>query len=139
MIHLPHEVTKTDSRRDVALSSEALRIINLVRELGDKPKLFGALSDATREALWRKIRDRAGLGPELDSAGRVIREGLNFHDSRATFATWAASPDPKTGAPRLDLLSLARQTGHKNLKMLQRYYRPKSEDIAKRLDSMVEG
>lgn len=139
VIHLPHEVTKTDSRRDVALSSEALRIINLVRELGDKPKLFGALSDATRDALWRKIRDRAGLGPELDSAGRVIREGLNFHDSRATFATWAASPDPKTGAPRLDLLSLARQTGHKNLKMLQRYYRPKSEDIAKRLDSMVEG
>lgn len=34
VIHLPHEVTKTDSRRDVALSSEALRIINLVRELG---------------------------------------------------------------------------------------------------------
>lgn len=54
-------------------------------------------------------------------------------------ATWAASPEPKTGAPRLDLLSLARQTGHKNLKMLQRYYRPKSEDIVKRLDSMVEG
>ena len=80
-----------------------------------------------------------GLGPELDSAGRVIREGLNFHDSRATFATWAASPDPKTGVPRLDLLSLARQPGHKNLKMLQRYYRPKSEDIAKRLDSMSEG
>lgn len=138
VIHLPHEVTKTDSRRDVALSSEALRILNLVRELGDKPQIFGALSDATRDALWRKIRDRAGLGPELDSQGRVIREGLNFHDSRATFATWAASPDPKTGAPRLDLLSLARQTGHKNLKMLQRYYRPKSEDIAKRLDSMVE-
>lgn len=61
VIHLPHEVTKTDSRRDVALSSEALRIINLVRELGDKPKLFGALSDATRDALWRKIRDREGL------------------------------------------------------------------------------
>ena len=95
-------------------------------------------NDKTMHALWRKIRDRAGLGPELDSQGRVIREGLNFHDSRATFATWAASPDPKTGAPRLDLLSLARQTGHKNLKMLQRYYRPKSEDIAKRLDSMVE-
>ena len=68
-----------------------MRIINLVRELGDKPKLFGALSDATRDALWRKIRDRAGLGPELDSAGRVIREGLNFHDSRATFATWAGA------------------------------------------------
>ena len=139
VIHLPHEVTNTDSRRDAALSSEALRIINLVRELGDSPQIFGALCDKTRDALWRKIRDRAGLGPELDSQGRVIREGLNFHDSRATFATWAASLDPKTGVPRLDLLSLARQTGHKNLKMLQRYYRPKSEDIAKRLDSMVEG
>lgn len=139
VIHLPHEVSKTNSRRDVALSSEALRIINLVRELGNKPLIFGSLSDSSRDALWRKVRDRAGLGPKLDSAGRVIKEGLNFHDSRATFATWAASYDPKTGVPRLDLLSLARQTGHKNLKMLKRYYRPHSEDIAKRLDSMVEG
>ena len=50
-----------------------------------------------------------------------------------TAATWAASPDPETGAPRLDVLALARQTGHKDLKMLQRYYRASAEEIAKRL------
>lgn len=134
VIHLPREATKTDSHRDVALSKEALRILDLVRARGDKPQLFGGLSDMTRDALWRKIRDRAGLGPVLDSEGRVVKEGLNFHDSRATFATWAASPDPRTGAPRLDVLALARQTGHKNLKHLQWYYRASAEDIANRLD-----
>lgn len=100
----------------------------------DSARIFCSLSNGNRDALFRKVRDRAGLGPVLDSHGNVIKEGLNFHDGRATFATWAASPDPKTGAPRLDVLALARQTGHKNLKMLQRYYRESAENIAKRLD-----
>lgn len=132
VIHIPAAATKTDSRRDIALSSEALRILNLVRAAGRRPKIFG-INAASRDVLWRKVRDRAGLGPVVDSEGRMIREGLNFHDGRATFCTWAASPDPRTGAPRLDVLALARQTGHKNLKMLQRYYRATAEEIAERL------
>ena len=135
VIHLPKEVTKTNTKRDVALSKEALRILDLVRERGCHPFIFGDLSAATKDVLWRRIRDRAGLGPVVDSRGIVIREGLNFHDSRATFATWAASPDPATGAPRLEVLALARQTGHKDLKMLLRYYRPTAQDIAKQLDA----
>ena len=119
--------------QDVAMPTEALIILNLVRARGNAPRIFG-LAPETTSAIWRKIRNRAGLGPVTDSEGRLVREGLNFHDSRATFATWAASPNPKTGAPRLDVLALARQTGHKNLAMLQRYYRPSAEDIAKRLD-----
>ncbi len=134
VIHLPAEATKTRSKRDVALSKEALRLINLGRAMGERPRFFGKLSSALRDALWRKIRDKAGLGPVVDSKSRVIKEGLNFHDSRATFATWAASPNPKTGAPRLDVLALARQTGHKDLKMLQRYYRQSAKQIAEMLD-----
>lgn len=134
VIHLPKEATKTESKRDVALSREAVKILDLVRARGDAPKIFGALTDQSRDTLWRKIRDRAELGPVFDSEGRQVKEGLNFHDSRATFATWAASPDPKTGAPRLDVLALARQTGHKNLKMLSRYYRASAAEIADRLD-----
>ena len=135
VIHLPAPATKTNSRRDVALSSDAKRLLNLVIESKkDKsPKVFSRLSDTRRDALWRKLRDRAGLNEVRDSAGNVIKEGLNFHDGRATFATWAASPDPETGAPRLDVLALARQTGHKNIKMLMKYYRASAEDIAKRL------
>ena len=135
VIHLPAPATKTNSRRDVALSSDAKRLLNLVIETkkSDSPRVFSRLSDTRRDALWRKLRDRAGLNEVRDSAGNVIIEGLNFHDGRATFATWAASPDPDTGAPRLDVLALARQTGHKNLKMLMKYYRATAEDIAKRL------
>nr|DAW09000.1 MAG TPA: Integrase [Caudoviricetes sp.] len=133
VIRLPKEATKTEAARDVAMPTEALIILNLVRAKGNAPRIFG-LAPETASAIWRKIRNRAGLGPVTDSEGRLIKEGLNFHDSRATFATWAASPNPKTGAPRLDVLALARQTGHKNLAMLQRYYRPSAEDIAKRLD-----
>lgn len=134
VIHLPKEATKTNSRRDVALSSEAYRILELVSQRGTRPIIFGDLTAQIRDVLWRKIRNRAGLSAVYDSRGREIREGLNFHDARATFATWAASPDPKTGAPRLDVLALARQTGHKDLKMLQRYYRAPAEKIAAMLD-----
>lgn len=134
VIHLPAAATKTRKARNVALSTEALRIIDLVRKRGCSPRIFGDLNDKSRVRYWTCVRDRAGLGRELDSEERVIKEGLNFHDSRATFCTWAASPDPRTGAPRLDVLTLARQTGHDNLKTLMRYYRPTPEETAKRLD-----
>lgn len=131
VIHLPANATKTLSRRDVALGAEARKILALVREAnGDS--LF-SMSAEIRDTLFRKVRDRAGLGPVLDSRGNEIKEGLHFHDGRATFATWAASPDPKTGVPRLDVMALARQTGHKDLKMLMRYYRASAEEVAKRL------
>jgi integrase len=139
VIHLPAEATKTSTRRDVALTREAARLIELAinAKKTASPKIFEGLTDKNRDALWRKARDRAGLGPLRDSQGREIREGLNFHDGRATFATWAASPDPRTGAPRLDVLALARQTGHRDLKMLQKYYRATAEEIAMRLDAAV--
>lgn len=132
VIHLPAKATKTLSRRDVALGKDARKILRLVR-MATGDNLFQMRADV-RDALWRKIRDRAGLGPVCDSHGNEIKEGLHFHDARATFATWAASPDPKTGVPRLDVMALARQTGHKDLKMLMRYYRQSAEQIAERLD-----
>ncbi len=132
VIHLPASATKTATKRDVALGSEAQRILQLVRRANGK-SLF-RMKKELRDALFRKARDRAGLGPVCDSRGNVIKEGLHFHDGRATFATWAASPDPKTGAPRLDVMALARQTGHKDLKMLMRYYRKSAAELASRLD-----
>lgn len=135
IIHLPREATKTASKRDVALNDDAMRLLNLAIScrVGSSPRVFAFLNQTNRDALWRRLRDRAGLGEVRDSHGNLIKEGLNFHDGRATFATWAASPDPKTGQPRLDVLALARQTGHKDLQMLQRYYRASASEIAKRL------
>lgn len=131
VIHLPASATKTQTKRDVAIGKDAMRILNLVRQARGA-SLF-SMSAHLRDALFRKLRERAGLGAVKDSKGNVIREALHFHDGRATFATWAASPDPRTGVPRLDVMALARQTGHRDLKMLMRYYRQTAVQIAERL------
>lgn len=131
-ITLPAEATKTASTRTIALCDRAKAILECVMSLGLEPEIFG-LSDFVRDALWRKIRDGANLRNVYDDRGRLIKQGLTFHDGRATFATWAASPGPD-GSPRLDVMSLARQTGHKNLKMLMRYYRPDVESFTDRLN-----
>ncbi len=129
---IPLEATKTERFRKIALSKRALAILDDVKAMGFSPAIWG-VEDAQRDALFRKIRDRAGLGEVRDSEGRLIEAALHFHDSRATFCTWAASPGPD-GAPRLDVMSLARQTGHANVRMLMRYYRPDVSTFSDRLD-----
>lgn len=131
-IRLPAEATKTATARTIILCERAKKILDAVCALGFDPTIWD-LEDGTRDALWRKIRDQADLRNVYDSHGRLIRQGLTFHDGRATFCTWAASPGPD-GAPRMDVMSLSRQTGHKNLKMLMRYYRPRMEDFIDRLN-----
>lgn len=69
---------------------------------------------ASRDALFRKARKAAGI------------EGLTFHDSRAEAATRLAR--------KVDALTLARITGHRDLKLLMTtYYRETAEQIARRL------
>ena len=72
VIHLPADATKTSTRRDVALSLDAARLIDLAikAKKTTSPKIFEGLTDKNRDALWRKARDRAGLGPLRDSQGR---------------------------------------------------------------------
>lgn len=132
VIHLPASATKTRIGRDVALQAKAMEIIEAVRSLGLGEPIW-QVSDENRDAIFRKLRDRCGLRDVVDSAGTVVKQGLHFHDARATFCTWAASPG-KNGAPRLDVLALARQLGHGDLKMLQKYYRPSAKELADRLD-----
>lgn len=132
VIHLPASATKTRIGRDVALQSAAVEIVEAVRSLGLGEPIW-QVSDANRDAIFRKLRDRCGLRDVVDANGSIVKQGLHFHDGRATFCTWAASPG-KGGAPRLDVLALARQLGHGDLRMLQRYYRPSAEELAERLD-----
>lgn len=130
---IPAEATKTATARTIALNSRAQKILEDVISLNYFPTIWD-ISDGSRDALWRKIRDQADLGAVYDASGRLLKESLHFHDGRATFCTWAASPGAD-GAPRLDVMSLARQTGHKNIKMLMRYYRPNVESFVSRLNS----
>jgi integrase len=98
--------TKNGTARDVPLSDRAKQVLRDVR--GD----FG-LTASQRDSLWRKIAKRAAI------------EGLTFHDLRHTAITRLAR--------KLNPLELARMVGHKDLKMLLRYYNESAEEIAKRL------
>ncbi len=102
--------TKNGDPREVPLSTRAVEILRLL-PVGDGPLL--AISEASRDALFRKVRKRAGL------------EDLHFHDSRAE-AIWRLSK-------RLDVLQLARVIGHRDLKSLMIYYNESASELAKRL------
>lgn len=106
--HLPH--TKNGTARDVPLSREAVR---LIRALPDLDPIFGLNADQI-SSLFRKVRDRSGV------------VGLRFHDSRHEAITRLAG--------KLNVLELARMVGHRDLKMLQRYYNATAEELAARLD-----
>lgn len=71
------------------------------------------LTSKTLDVLFRKARDQTMAGD------------LTFHDGRATALTLLAR--------RVDILTLARISQHSDLKMLQRYYRESSADIASRI------
>jgi integrase len=102
--------TKNGTKREVPLSTEAVR---LLQALPHADPVF-CLSSAHLEALWRKLRDRAGV------------VGLRFHDSRHTAITRLAK--------KLDVLALARMVGHRDLRQLMTYYNETAADLAKRLD-----
>jgi integrase len=107
-IHLPK--TKNGEARDVPLSRRAIEILDVLPR--DTATVFD-LHPPTRDALFRKARQSAGLGD------------LHFHDSRAE-AIWRLSK-------KLDVLELARVIGHKDLKSLLLYYNTSASDLAKRL------
>ena len=107
--HLP--MTKNGHPRDVPLSKEAVR---LLQALPDNYTLFGLNSRQT-EVLWRKLRDRAAV------------VGLTFHNSRRTATTRLSK--------KLEVLELAKMTGHRDLKiLLNTYYKSDAADVARRLD-----
>ena len=100
-VHLPQ--TKTVPR-DVPLSAEARRLLDLV---GRDFKVTARQIDTT----FRRMRDRAGI------------EDLHFHDMRREALTRLAR--------KVDPLSLAKISGHTDLKiLLSVYYRPDPGDLA---------
>ena len=101
------QTTKNGDRREVPLSRKAIRVLRPIL-----PGLF-AVSSASADALWRKVCTRAGL------------EDFHLHDARAAALT--------SMARKVDVLTLARVSGHRDIKMLQRYYRATASQIADRL------
>lgn len=104
---------KTESaRRDVPLSAEAKRILEQMIEVDKGDSVFN-LKTSQIDSNFRKAKANA------------LIDDLHFHDTRATACTRLSK--------KLDILSLARMLGHKDLRMLQVYYRESAEDMAKNL------
>ena len=106
------EMTKNGTKRDVPLSSEA---ITLLRSLPhDISGNVFPLTAAALRGLWNRACKRAGI---ID---------LHFHDLRHE----ATSRFFEKG---LNVMEVATITGHKDLRMLQRYTHLRAEDLAKKL------
>ncbi len=108
---VPHKMQHITGRlREVPLTKHAVR---LLRPRMGRGKVFD-VSDKSLDALFRKAT-RALLLPDI-----------HFHDSRAEALTRLAR--------KVDVLTLARISGHKDLQLLlSTYYRESAEDIASRL------
>ncbi|MDE1999317.1 MAG: site-specific integrase [Burkholderiales bacterium] len=106
-------MTKNGTARDVPLSTRALAVLEQLRGI-DPQRVFALRSADVLAALWVKARDRA-----------MLRDA-HFHDLRATAITRLAR--------RLNVLELARMTGHKDLRMLSAvYYREDAAVLAGKL------
>lgn len=103
--------TKNGKPRSVPLSKEAMRLLKQLPVDGDN--VFNLNADQI-SSLFRKIRER------------TLIDDLHFHDTRHEAITRLSK--------KLDVLALARMTGHRDLKMLMVYYNETAEELAKKLD-----
>lgn len=108
---VPHKTQHLTGRlRDVPLTRAAVRLLRTVAGRG----AFFTVTSASLDALFRKARDA------------LMIDGLHFHDARGEALTRLAR--------KVDVMTLARVSGHKDIKILfEHYYRESAEDIAARL------
>jgi integrase len=140
--HLP--ATKNGSVRDVPLSSRAVAVLKALKdvhddareeyddgeEAADAGRVFEIRSDAVTRAFERAVaRARKVYVDECKAVkqrpdGKFLTD-LRFHDLRHEATTRLASIFP--------MHELTKITGHKDPRMLMRYYHPRAEELAKRL------
>ncbi|MBF3702078.1 site-specific integrase [Burkholderia pseudomallei] len=144
--HLP--ATKNGDARDVPLSPRAVAVLQALKDNCDETKdatkvapsrdglddqgtsVFKIRSDAVTRAFERAVaRARKLYLDECREAGRRpdgrFLTDLRFHDLRHEATSRLASIFP--------MHELTKITGHKDPRMLMRYYHPRAEDLAKRL------
>ena len=104
--------TKNGDKRDVPLSSEAIRLLTLLKQK-TKGRVLHSNQNSSG-AIYRAAVKMTGI------------EGLTFHDTRHEGITRLAR--------KLDMLDLARMIGHRDPRSLMIYYNATAEEIARRLD-----
>lgn len=108
-VHLPD--TKNGTSRDVPLSKKAVDLLKIL--CPGNGRVFD-ISQASAGVIFRRTLQMAGI------------DGMTFHDSRHTGITKLAK--------KVDMLTLARISGHKDPRQLLTYYNPAASDVAKILD-----
>jgi len=103
--------TKNGTKRDVALSSEAIRLLKLL-DPDSGTKVF-ATNQASSGTIFRRCLALACI------------KGLTFHDTRHEALTRLAR--------KIEVLDLARMVGHRDPRSLMIYYNATAEEIAMRL------
>jgi integrase len=104
--------TKNGENRQVPLSSRAISTLESIPKREDE-RLFGMTAHAISYAFIRACK-------------RVKLYDLHFHDIRHEATTRLSEKLP-------NILELSSVTGHKDLRMLKRYYHPKAEELALKL------
>lgn len=139
--HLP--ATKNGSARDVPLSTRAVSVLQTLNDRRAVPAehhdtnrtsgtgpVFAIRGDAVTRAFERAVaRARKRYVEECQTIARRPDDrlllDLRFHDLRHEATSRLASIFP--------MHELTKITGHKDPRMLMRYYHPRAEDLAKRL------
>jgi integrase len=125
--HLPK--TKNGEARTVPLSSRAITVLESLSPKESGPVL-SMIPDAATKAFVRAVgRARKRYVRECEATGRApdprFLVDLRFHDLRHEATSRLAAIFP--------LHELARVTGHRDPRMLMRYYHPRAEDLAKKM------
>jgi integrase len=107
-------VTKNGSARIVPLSRKAVAILQALPNYGTVGSVF-PISYMTMHNCFVDACRRAGI------------DDLHFHDLRHTATGRLAEKLP-------NVIELAAVTGHQTIQMLKRYYHPKAEALARKLD-----
>ncbi|EQD71508.1 phage integrase family protein, partial [mine drainage metagenome] len=107
--HLPH--TKNGHARDVPLASRAVSALRALPRRIDG-QVFGLRPDSVTQA-FERAAVRAGI------------DDVRFHDLRHEATSRLADV--------LQMHELAKVTGHRDPRMLMRYYHPRATDLAKKL------
>jgi len=108
--------TKNGSARKIPLSRHAMQLLDLLKQSARRHKrltLFN-IKSAYADVLFRRVRDKLKI------------EDMHFHDTRHEAITRLAR--------KLDVLDLARMTGHRDLRSLMVYYNATADELASRLD-----
>jgi len=140
VVHLPS--TKNGNARDVPLSSRAVAVLLELKNSydakgnptedgeSDADRVFEIRSDAVTRAFERAVARARKIYVDECRAAKLKPDGkfltdLRFHDLRHEATSRLASIFP--------MHELTKITGHKDPRMLMRYYHPRAEDLAKKL------